>query len=381
MRIFHTSDMHLGLKFTRGYPDEVRQKLVDARLETLGRLVDRANEERCNLFVVAGDLFDNNKGPKAIVRQAGQMLRRFEGLVVVLPGNHDFIQQTDDPLWPTLTDALGEAHLVLAERRPYDLGPFGLDAVLYPGVCTSRHSEQNAIGWVREAIRDELPPDSTARAPSKLRVGIAHGSLEGLSPDFSRDYYPMTRAELDQSGVHIWLLGHTHVRYPDREGGTGETIFFPSVPEPDGFDCRHGGHAWVIDLSADGTAAFRSVPTGTFRFHEMSRKVSNEADLEKLRRHFRTLDPNRDLVKLSLSGRLPGELFESLHLLATDLEKHVLYLDPDVKDVVREITQADIDREFTEGSFPHRLLTELAGSPDDAQALQLAYELIGEARQ
>jgi hypothetical protein len=43
------------------------------------------------------------------------------------------------------------------------------------------------------------------------------------------------------------------------------------------------------------------------------------------------------------------------------------------------VTQEEIDREFTEGSFPHRLLSQLANQSDAPEALQIAYELLGSA--
>ena len=211
MRIFHTSDVHVGMRFTRGYPDTVRDSLVKARVEVVSRMVELANREQCDLFAIAGDLFDNLKVSKTAIRETAHALKRFEGLVAVLPGNHDYLQEANDPIWPTFADQLGDDHLVLKDRRPYDLGPFELPCVLYPGVCCSKHSKENAIGWVPEATAEE---DS-----DKVRVGIAHGSLAGLSPDFDGDYFPMTSEELKRSGVHVWLLGHTHIRYPDREQG------------------------------------------------------------------------------------------------------------------------------------------------------------------
>jgi len=51
LRIFLTSDIHLGLKFS-GYP-EIQKELADARFETLERCVLRANEEKCHIFAVA----------------------------------------------------------------------------------------------------------------------------------------------------------------------------------------------------------------------------------------------------------------------------------------------------------------------------------------
>ena len=41
-KIFHTSDIHLGMKFA-SYEGEVQEKLVEARFECLSRLVSAAN--------------------------------------------------------------------------------------------------------------------------------------------------------------------------------------------------------------------------------------------------------------------------------------------------------------------------------------------------
>ncbi len=373
IRIFHTADIHLGLKFLRGYSDEVRQKLIDARLAVVTRMVQTATSDKCDLFVVAGDLFDNVRVPKTLVRQAAQALSQFEGLVVVLPGNHDYVQEaSEDPIWPAFSEALGEGHLVLREPRVYDLSEFNLPVLLYAGPCGTRHSSQNSIGWVREAV---------AKDDRKLvRVGIAHGSLAGLSPDFNNNYFPMTHEELDQSGTDLWLLGHTHVRYPDVSSGSGERIFYPSAPEPDGFDCSHAGFAWIIELQDNGALKYRSVQTGTHRFHELPVKLGQENDLTELQNRFAEFDASADLVKLTLSGRLEGSLFEQLPEFVAKLQRMALHLEVDRSAVVRFIQQNDLDCEFTQGSFPHQLLSELARSPEDSLALQLAYELVQEAR-
>ncbi len=210
MRIFHTSDLHIGRKFTRpGYPQELQERLVNARLETLVRMVDTANNEKCDLFVVAGDLFENPRVRKADIREAGRALKRSEPLVVILPGNHDYVQEEDDPLWPVFCDAIGDNHLFLRDGRPYPLVDYGHNATLFPGVCTSRHSAENAIRWVKQAAEP---------AGLVLKIGIAHGSLDGVSPDFNGSYYPMTRQELQDAGVNVRLLGHTHIRWQQLAG-------------------------------------------------------------------------------------------------------------------------------------------------------------------
>lgn len=375
IRLLHTADLHLGLKFTRGgYPPDLSRRLAARRLECLSDLVKLAGQRQCQLLVVAGDLFDTPRVPKGLVREAGAILGGFEGVVAVLPGNHDYVQGQDDPLWPTFSDALGERHHLLQRESPCDLRSQGLPLVLFPGVCTSRHSPCHTVGWVREALAAlDLPPEVR-------RVGVAHGSLEGLSPDFAGDYFPMTRRELEDSGMDVWLLGHTHVRHPDRDRFEGERILFPATPEPDGFDCRHGGHAWIVDLSEDGQVSGESVETGRYRFRTLTKRLGGEADLQALRRELAALDPERDLVKLALSGRLPGELYEGRGEWIAQLEASAHYVECDSAELLREITAEDIGREYSLGSFPYRLLSGLAGENGDAEALQLAWDLVKEAK-
>ena len=71
LRIFLTSDIHLGLKFS-GYP-EIQKELADARFETLEKCVSRANDEKCHIFAVGGDMFDKVTVAKRDVVRAAQV--------------------------------------------------------------------------------------------------------------------------------------------------------------------------------------------------------------------------------------------------------------------------------------------------------------------
>ena len=373
VRIFHTADVHVGLKFTRGYPEMLQNALVDERVAVVSRMADLANQEQCQLLVVAGDLFDHLRVPKKLIRQTAESLKRFNGVVAILPGNHDYKSEADDPIWPEFKDHLGEGHIILDQCIPYDLESLGLPAVLLPGVCTAKHSKENAVGWIKEAT-PQLPQD-------RLKIGVAHGSLGGLSPDFNGDYYPMQQSELTQMDVDAWLLGHTHIRFPDRDEGRDARVFYPSTPEPDGFDCSHAGHALVIDLHDDGTCQYRSVRTGRFRFHAIQTSgIDSESKLAELKKQFEELPKGEHLVKLKLAGRLDSEALEQLKTLKSEIDQIVSYLEFNADEVLRAVRQADLDAEFTEGSFPHQLLSELAQNEEDQFALQMAYDLVQEAR-
>jgi DNA repair exonuclease SbcCD nuclease subunit len=365
LSILATSDLHLGMKFA-GLPD-VQAELAEARFACLERVVAAANERGVGLLLVAGDLFHVANPVKRDVLRAAEVLRGFEGrLAAVLPGNHDYLSPGRDTLWPAFQDAVGDRVLVLDEARPYPLAHFDLDACLYPGPCRRKHSDTNAIGWVQAAGRDPA---------ARHHVGVAHGSLAGVSPDLEGSYYPMREEELLSAGPDLWVIGHTHLRYPERPGRASR-VFIPGTPEPDGYDCDHPGGAWILALD-DGGASAEPLETGAYRFvHETPASVS-ATDLAALAARHAGPGAAREVVKVRLSGRIARGERGRLDETAGALRARVLHLDWDDSAVRERLDRAAIDAEYAAGSFPHRLLSSLL---DDPEALEIAHQALEEAR-
>ncbi|HZK24982.1 MAG TPA: DNA repair exonuclease [Oscillospiraceae bacterium] len=363
LKVLHTGDLHLGIMHTtRNYPEELRQNLVQARLTTLARLVEQANQTSCHLFVIAGDLFNSHNVTKELVLETIRILNRFTGAcVAVLPGNHDFYTEMIT-LWQTFLDQAPEQIILLSQQKPYPLQDFGLDVVLYPAPCDRRHSATNRLGWLAEL---------TEQPAGKWHLGVAHGTLRGISPDLDDSYFPMERDELLRTGLQHWFLGHTHSRYPDLEQ-TEETGFaYCGTPEPDGFDCSHSGYAWLTTFS-DGKVLNQSLATGQYQFAEKSLEIRDLAAVEKF---FTEIAAETLLLKLSLTGRLPREEYQQRAGLLKQCATKVAYLEYDDSLLRMELSAASIAAEFPVGSFPHLLLTSLADA-GDREALQLAYELV-----
>jgi hypothetical protein len=123
------------------------------------------------------------------------------------------------------------------------------------------------------------------------------------------------------------------------------------------------------------------VSSGRYRFLRRSVGVESSADLERLGAAFAPEEHAKTLLKLSLKGRVPKGQKRSVASLEEKIARSVFYLHRplDVSELREEITSEDIAREFTEHSFPHRLLTALS-SAGDHEALQTAYEMIRESR-
>jgi DNA repair protein SbcD/Mre11 len=355
------------MKFA-GYPD-ARAVLTEARFQCLERVVALANGRSVDLLVIAGDLFESVSLPRRDVQRAAEALRGFAGrLAAVLPGNHDHLAPGDE-LWPRFHDACGGAVLLLDQPRPYPLAHFDLDACLYPGPCAAKHSEAHAIGWVKAA-----PKDPGVRH----HVGVAHGSLEGFSPDMDRKYYPMRRQDLQDAGVGLWLLGHTHARFPAAPGAR-DRLFNAGTPEPDGLDFAGEGSAWLLDLDEAGAVTAEAPRTGSCRFVERTVRIGDAADLDRTERELEGPEAPRTVLRLHLEGRVPAEVRASIGALQERMKGRFLSVDLRADDLQEEITAELIDREYPSGSFPHALLSLLAGAGDH-DALEAARDLLQESR-
>jgi DNA repair exonuclease SbcCD nuclease subunit len=376
LKILATADLHLGMRFA-AYP-EVQEALSAARYQTLENLVARADQEGCGLLVVAGDLFHRLTLPQREIRRTAEILAGFQGqAVAILPGNHDFLAGPDSPLWRGFREALEKAKadrvLILDRPERMDLESFGLPVALYPAPCASKHGRESNVAWIRGS-----DPDSHPEEAEVLRLGIAHGSIEGLSPDSQGEYFPLKRSDLESAGLDLWIVGHTHRRHPEGEAGRS-WLLVPGTPEPDGFDCLHEGGAWLVDVSGRKQVRRRRLTTGRYRFRreqlELDDSRSPAASLEA----FRSPEYERTLLRLELRGRLSRERMEELRGALPRLREHLPWVEIDDGALAEKITASVIADEFPAGSFSFRLLNRLRQA-EDAEALQAAYDLLLEAR-
>jgi exonuclease SbcD len=369
LRILATADLHLGMRFG-GYP-ELQGRLAEARFAALEGLVARANTEGCGLLIVAGDLFHRASLPQREIQRAADALNGFEGQVAaVLPGNHDYYTGQTGSLWKSFREKAGDRVLLLAEPRVYDLEHFGLAARLYPGPCTAKHSREHALGW----LAGGAVTSSAQVAEGNLAIGVAHGAVEGLSPDAQGEYYRMRRAELESAGLDFWIVGHTH--RPLTDGDT--RLFIPGTPEPDGFDCAHEGGVLLLE-AAGGKVRARRLDTGAFRFRRETLDLAEGQEPAAALARFRAPEYANTLLRLTLRGLLDAEALAAAREEASRLRQVVAWLEADDTELAERITPERVEAEFTRGSFSWLLLKRLL-EQGDPEALHQAYALLREVR-
>ncbi len=373
IKLFHTADVHIGMQFASNlYSEDVRAGLIEARFITLQRMVAEANKRQCDLFVIAGDLFDSLKVSVKSITRTAEIISAFTGeFVFVLPGNHDFIDSDENNLWSRFQKAAKPHVIVFEQESPMNFEIGQTKLTVYPGPCRSKHSAENAIGWIANTTRND----------ATLNIGIAHGAVQGLSPDNDDKYFLMTENELAACNMDMWLLGHTHIFAPKNTGLMKPLYFMPATPEPDGFDCKHEGFAWYIEADDQKKISYEQIKTGMHRFFDVDVTISSEADLDALLKRYEGMPANNALLRLELSGRLPQDVLSKLPDLESQLKGLFYFADVRSGSIKLDIDKSFIEANYSPGSLPWMLLTNVLDKSNDPGAVNLAYELIEGAKQ
>lgn len=375
MKLFVTGDNHIGRKFDKY---SIKSRLVESRFSCLENMIETAEKEHCEFFVITGDLFDNTYAiAKKDIKRVVDILAGFNQNVLVLPGNHDFYSGNEQ-LWKEFMN-VADAHsniILLDEYHPYEFDSSDGPVVFYPAHCDSKHSDTNRLAWMKEEKIDGI---------GKYNIGLAHGALEGLAIDTEGVYFPMSRTELHSIPVDLWLLGHAHVTEPTIPIGeevSGYTIFNAGTHEQLDLHNNTEGNAFVITLqSNDGIKKVlaKRVVTGKIRYFDENLNF-NATDNRLLEQTIENLVkdyPSSSIVRLTISGSIDAtEYREREAIYDAQLSRFLDYKIND-NDLSEKITQDKIESEFSEIGFAAKFLEELL---DDPVELQMAYDVVKSLR-
>ncbi len=289
-RFIHTSDLHLGRKFSN-LPEDIRGRLVEARHLAVERLATVARDHGAADIFIAGDLFDTETPSDRIWRQALAAMGAADGLRWwILPGNHDSLSA--ETLWTRFANEAPASVRVLTTVEPVEVAP---SVTLLPSPIPSRFPGRDST----ESMAQYTSPEG------HVRIGLAHGGVVTFgSEDDGLETIPIDRAE--SAGLDYLALGDWHgfVRLSGR-------AFYSGTPERDRF--KHQGRGICLAVTLSGPRAVpevAQVETGRFDWSEVDLHLTPEQDAVQA---FRAALPEgsaarRDvLLRLRASGwiRLP----------------------------------------------------------------------------
>ncbi|MFQ3623618.1 MAG: metallophosphoesterase [Acetobacteraceae bacterium] len=304
LRLLHTSDLQIGRAFAFA-PPETAAVLAAERFDVLDRLARAARTAGAPRILVAGDVFDGTQlSDQTLDRALGRMAAAADLVWHLLPGNHDphrpggLWERLGRKGWPSNV----RPHL---SPEPVELDPVAGEprAVLLPAPLGHRRAPGDPTGWM-----DQAPSPEGA-----LRVGLAHGSVQGFGAEEGTEANPIAPDRAGRSGLAYLALGDWHraIRIGPATwySGTPEPERFRVDPDGDGTRCG-GGVALAVAIEGPGAVRVERVSTGRFAWHLAEPRLAEPAEIDTLADRFLPMPDAGDTVlrlaprgALTLAGR------------------------------------------------------------------------------
>ncbi len=273
MKILHSADWHLDAPLS-SLEAHVVQTLREEMKKIPQYIADICRKESCDLMLLAGDLFDG-AWSNATLRHVQQVLGQLNVPVMITPGNHDFNGASSpyaQPGWPDNVHIFRKPQIeeVVLEELGCRIYGGGYDSMDCPPLL-KRFRAQGDEPW---------------------HIGILHA--EAGNPN--SNYCPITKHQIQESGLDYLALGHIH-----KQGSLpgGETVCaWPGCPMGHGFD--ETGMKGVLLVTLEEGVRVDFVPLDTPRFHDEEVDVSDDvvAALSRVLPAVQT----RDIYRLTLTG-------------------------------------------------------------------------------
>ena len=284
----HSADWQIGRLFG-GFPEARAAVLRQARLDCIDRLADAARAANAAHVLVAGDVIDSETAPDTVLLELLAKLASQRPLIWhLLPGNHD--PARPGGIWAAVRRLAPAANIRLhLEPVASEIAP---GVVLLPAPLGQKSSALDPTGWM----------DQAATAEGAIRIGLAHGSVQGSFGGEGDANTPIDAGRPARAGLAYLALGdwHGQVRVSER-------CWYAGTPEPDRFKDNDAGRALVVRI--DGATAVprvTAVETGRFAWSQRRLTLAAAGGLDGLMQEIERAGPRAGqwLLDLKLDGRV-----------------------------------------------------------------------------
>lgn len=243
MKIVHLADLHLGVELG---PIDNKTRLngrVLDFMDALDAVIDYAENNKADLFIIAGDVFHKHSPNPTYLTMFAERLARLSSIcyTVILVGNHDISGSIEKASSVDVFGAINMPNVLIGrEYELYDLGGVQLATVPYPAksrlVKSGEASGDDAIKLRKSRLSDIIKRlGEKAVKNDKPAVLTAHASVEGAIYGVERLMAFGDDAIIDLDDlVYPWdyvALGHIHYRQNLTDGTDFPPVIYPGSLE------------------------------------------------------------------------------------------------------------------------------------------------------
>lgn len=285
-RFLHTADWQIGRQYTR-FEAEDAAALAEARFTAVEHLASLAVEEQVDAVLVAGDIFDAQTLTDRTLHRTFQALAAFEGPWIMLPGNHD--AALAESVWSRAAriGAIPDNVRLLITPEVHLMEE--ISAAILPAPLTQRQTYEDLSTWF----------DSADTPEGFLRIGLAHGSVEGQLPDAIDSPNPIAADRAARACLDYLALGDWHGLKQ-----IGQRTWYSGTPEQERFKDNGAGQALLVEIDGPGASPRAEAKLiGQHSWHQWRRTLAVASDLDELVAELEAL-PAMSVIDLTLDGQL-----------------------------------------------------------------------------
>jgi len=293
IKFIHSSDWQLGM--TRAFlSPEAASRFSQARIDAIATLGNLAKEHGAQFIIVAGDVFESNQLSRQTLVRAIDALESLPVPIFLLPGNHDPLDAAS--IFST-KEFMGVGEQITVLR--------GMDPVAVPGVPGV---EVVGAPWRTKHPNSDLCRDLADSLESEsdiIRIAVAHGQVDTLSPDPSRpEVINLANAEqaIQDNKFHYLGLGDRHSA--TKIGNTGR-VHYSGAPVATAFDEVDPNKALLVELELNGDCCVEPLEVGAWAFIAEERAMNGPEDLAAFDKWLNEI-PNKErtVIKVGFQGSI-----------------------------------------------------------------------------
>lgn len=285
-KILHTADWQIGRQYGRFAPEDATT-LAEARLSAVERIAELATREQVQAVLVAGDVFDAQTVSDRTIRRLFNAMQGYTGPWIMIPGNHD--AALAESVWSRarrLSVLPAHVHVALA---PEVLTFAELGFAVLTAPLTQRQTHDDLTAWF----------DAAQTGPGLLRIGLAHGSVQGLLADDIDSPNPIAPDRAQRARLDYLALGDWHGLK-----GVDERTWYSGTPEPERFKDNGAGQVLLVDLPGVGVPPEVEPRTvGQYRWLRWEQRLDVPSDLARLIERLGQVDA-ATVLDLNVSGQI-----------------------------------------------------------------------------
>jgi hypothetical protein len=213
--------------------------------------------------------------------------------------------------------------------------------------------------------------DSAATPAGTLRIGLAHGSVQGFGSSGEANV-PIDPARAKSAGLTYLALGDWH-------GTTciSGRVWYSGTPEPDSFPENEPGQALIVGIKdARAVPKVERVATAHFTWARRQQSVDGGKGLDAIEAEFDRLGSAaaRWLIDLRLDGHVSLSQRAAIEARLSQLSAQVFHLEADLNGLNAEATASDLEAlgSGVLGAVARRLKAAAEGGTEDSQVAEHA---------